>query len=152
MIVEFPGQPKAGRHMGAQRFHSNLLGGVVSGVDDVDLELHGVEVGMVGTLARNEGVEASGTCRPNPRPGGPRDHANRPDQFRTSRHQARSRLEQLIKSLDQLGPADTARQRPPHPDVDPLVSIERRQLTKSNRPGKDDVVANLRMDVERDVR
>src|SRR2546426_988872 len=72
-----------------QCLDTHRLGGVVPRVEDVQLQLFGVEERVVGTLARDEGVEASG--------GGLRDHRARrprhdPDAahpLRAERHQAR---------------------------------------------------------------
>src|SRR5204862_22785 len=69
MIEKRPGQMEPDVEVFGQRLDPHRLGGVVPGVKHVQLQLFGVEERVVGTLARDEGVEAGG--------GGLRDHRTR---------------------------------------------------------------------------
>src|SRR5207244_7719009 len=73
MVQECPRQLEPIAQMTGQRLDTYCLGGVVPRVEDVQLELFGVKERVVGTLARDEGVETSS--------GGLRDHRARSPRY-----------------------------------------------------------------------
>src|SRR5439155_2490502 len=72
-----------------QRLDPHRLGGVVSRVEDVYFQLFGVEKRMVGTLARDEGVEAGAGSLRDHRARRPRHDPHAPHPLRAERHQPR---------------------------------------------------------------
>src|SRR5689334_14667983 len=69
VIQKRPSKAEPGVEVLGQRLNTHRLGGVMTRVEDVQLQLFGVEKRVVGTLARDEGVEVGG--------GGLRDHRSR---------------------------------------------------------------------------
>ena len=58
MVEKHPGQPKAPVHVFGQRFDAHRLSSVMTRVEDVQAQLLGIEVGVVGSLARDIGVQS----------------------------------------------------------------------------------------------
>ena len=58
MVEKHPGQAEALVEVFGQRFDAHRLSGVMTRVEDVQAELFGIEVGVVGSLARDLGVQS----------------------------------------------------------------------------------------------
>src|SRR2546426_7845178 len=146
MVQECPRQLEPIAQMTGQRLDTYRLGGVVPRVEDVQLELFGVKERVVGTLARDEGVETSS--------GGLRDHGARsprhdPDAvhpLRAERQQPRCgardggqlALERVPRDVDLSPPAD------PHAVFLAELAAQR----DAKLPCEHCIVANLGMQIE----
>ena len=133
-----------------QRLHPDLFGGVVTGVDHVHAEFHRVEVGVVCAFASDERVDAHGLRLGDVPAAAARDDPDVSSDGRAAGNQLGSGRELPLDPPDQL----FSGQRQLAVDAQPLASIVAEPpLERDVEPPREDhVVADLGMDVERDVR
>src|SRR3990170_1069424 len=131
MIVEFPGDPESLAEMCRQRLDPDGFGGVMPGIDDVHPEFHGVEIGMVGTLAGQVGIESGIPCRANPPTGPTADDPDAPRMGRASRNQPRSGAQEGLHPGHQRFAGQRRLEGPLHADRYPPVQIERLRPSQS---------------------
>src|SRR3954447_11556322 len=156
MVVKVPVDVETLRYMRGERLNPERLSCIVAGVDDVQPVFHRVKVCMMGAFSGNKCVETGVTGGGNHVPRSSSDNADAGRPLRATRDQGRAPFERMQHAVQLQGNRFPGRQTAgrvtPHPDWMTSVVSEPAFDLKSEPLGEHGIVADLGMDVERNVR
>ena len=133
-----------------ERFHAYRFGRVVPCVDNVDTEFFGIEMRMVGALARDERIDPGVPRSLDHRSGTAGDDSDSGSAYGSGADDMRIDVQRLRQSVHKL--CSVERKLSCNADRLALVVSKAVGIDKTELPRQDRVVSDVRMDVQRDVR